>query len=674
MKVILDVETISTVDLLKRDTVNYAKSPDTHISVMSFKVAGEKKTHSLFLPRVCLIDTQSKKYQEAKEKAELIFAQQTSVTIIAHNYFFERMLLQEKLEAFLSVWGIKLNPELEIKYVCTQQWSQAHRKKGSLEMAAEGFDLDARKYSTGAALMKKVCKGTEIEPNKKRTVTLKTPTEWVNIDGIWYRGGKDIYNIMIKYCEIDVEVTDDLYKKLKSKEIYGDLKEYAHYTKEGMKLTNHINETGIRIDLDLLDKLEMASDFILSEATSIVRKHFGADTPNQNTLILRNLRKKGLLIDGMNKDDIQKAINNPLNEKHKDLFPHLKEFSRLNKACFYKIAAAKTKNYDGRLNNFLVFGGAAETGRWSGRGVQPQNFPRSEVEYETVKEFMKEDYKSKEKVLANLPTVTSALRPMLIPDSDESTFFIGDLSQIEARLALHVCGYDAVLEKLYNGWDIYVDAAMSRYKRKLTKKDKMERNFGKILILAGQFGQGAGALMQQCEEWGIPITFKEALKSVAAYRRKYKKIKQSWGKYDTLIEKHYKSKKPLKIKLRSGRVFNYGTIGRKLMKKKGRKDKEVFTYDVGGTKRQIYGSLMFQQTIQADARDIMNAKAVEMAKKGYDVRLLVHDEIIVHVPKDSDLDKITKDWETSAEEFLSEKYPNLKIESECIFSPTYYGH
>ena len=685
MKVVLDIETISTVDLKKHDTVRYAKHPSTHICVLSFKVVGEKEIYSLYLPSLSLIDTTKPKYDRAVKKAYEIFTRD-DLTIIAHNYFFEKTLFQDCLSRFFEKW-VDFDAELvekvipKWKYICTMQWMQSHRKKGGLNQATDAFDLKIKKYSTGASIMKSVCMGKKDKPKKLDCVVNGLNSQWVYVDGYWYKGGKEVYEKMIEYCEMDVKVTEELYKKQKSKKVYSDLKPFASYIKAGMELTKHMNETGLNIDMEFLPKLSEAANHVIAQCERTSLKHFDGLSRNQRVRITKYLKSIGMDINGVGAIDVQAAKRNKDNKKFKEKIDALEVYNKLNKSSFNKIQAMSDKNVDGKIFNFLTFSGAAETGRWSGRGVQPQNFPRpvknpktgKEYTIKEIRDLIEKNHKNKKWCVENVGVIESALRTTVIPDESNLIFFITDLCQIEARIALSQNGYEDVVKDISDGWDIYSDMATAIYKKNIKKGDS-ERHLGKESILGCQFGLSAPTFMKNMlDKYGIQISFKEAVKAVGAYKKKYKNIPKKWAEYDSLIQKHYKSKKPLKIQLQSGRWLNFGIIGQKKVVKKG-KTKYQFTYNVSGSERIIYGSLMFQHTIQATARDIMLIKMAEMANKGYDTKLTVHDEAIYQVKKGSDLKKLSKDWEEAGSKVLKKLFKGLIIDSDCCLSETYFSH
>lgn len=676
MKVVVDIETISTVDLLKHDTVRYASHDSTKICVLSFKVVGEKEIHTLYLPSLALIDTTKPKYQRAVKKVKEVFTNE-NLTLIAHNYFFEKTLFIHQLHKFLKNW-IDLEGVYPScwNYICTMQWVMSHRKKGALDKAADVFNLKARKYSTGASLMKNICKGVKEKPKKLESTVNGISTQWIYVDGYWYKGGKEAYEKMIEYCEIDVLVTEQLYKKLKSKKVYGDLKPFSKYIKAGMELTKKMNEYGLRIDMDFLPKLSQAANNIIAECEKTSLKHFDGLSRNQRVKITKYLKSVGMDINGVGGVDVLAAKQSEANKKFKTELKALEKYNRLNKASFNKIQAIKDKQVEGKIHNFLTFAGAAETGRWSGRGVQPQNFPRPSGDYKVkeIRDLINKNYKDKKWCIENVDVIESALRTLVIPDFDNQTFFITDLSQIEARITLYECGYKDVVDKIAEGWDIYSDMATTIYKKKIKKGD-WQRNVGKEAILGCGFGMSPPKFFKTLtERYGKNfISYKEAVKAVGNYRKKYKNIPRKWAEYDNLIKKHFKSKTPLKIQLKSGRWLNYGNIERKKVVKNG-KTKYQFTYNVSGSQRVIYGSLMFQQTVQATARDIMLIKMAEMADKGYDTKLTVHDEAVYQVDKCANLNKLARDWKESGAEVLEKQFKGLKIDSDCCLSDTYFSH
>jgi DNA polymerase len=108
-----------------------------------------------------------------------------------------------------------------------------------------------------------------------------------------------------------------------------------------------------------------------------------------------------------------------------------------------------------RLNYY-----AAHTGRWGGADGNYQNLPRG-----------------------------SRLRESIIAPEGKS-LVVCDLSAIEARVLPYLAGQEDVVDVFRRGEDVYCDMASKVYQRPITKKDKTERQVGKLLVLSSGYGMG----------------------------------------------------------------------------------------------------------------------------------------------------------------------------------------
>ena len=94
--VILDLETVSAVDIKKRGTAAYAADSSTFISVICFKELGKEKTYTLTHP---LLGAEPNKNFALSILKKLLHH---GTKIIALNAAFERHMLNHKLHDFMK--------------------------------------------------------------------------------------------------------------------------------------------------------------------------------------------------------------------------------------------------------------------------------------------------------------------------------------------------------------------------------------------------------------------------------------------------------------------------------------------------------------------------------------------------------------------------------------------
>ena len=107
---------------------------------------------------------------------------------------------------------------------------------------------------------------------------------------------------------------------------------------------------------------------------------------------------------------------------------------------------------DGYMRGIFQFYGAESTGRWSGRRVQPQNFPRPSCSQDEI------ERRISERDLASLQDVANCLRGMIAaPEGQE--LICSDFSSIEARVLAWMAGQQDVIDAFVDGLDLYKVAA-----------------------------------------------------------------------------------------------------------------------------------------------------------------------------------------------------------------------
>lgn len=170
----------------------------------------------------------------------------------------------------------------------------------------------------------------------------------------------------------------------------------------------------------------------------------------------------------------------------------------------------KVKTYDilnaGPRNRFMANGRIVSN---SGMKVQLQNLPRGTVEYDWQQQLIPSMYRGDLDTLGlicNSPmqAVSDLIRLMLIPDPGNE-FLVADFSAIEARGLAFLAGEEKVLQTFREGADIYLVAGEGIFGRKLTKKDKQERQISKCAVLALGYQGGVGAFQNMAKIYGVSM-------------------------------------------------------------------------------------------------------------------------------------------------------------------------
>jgi hypothetical protein len=299
------------------------------------------------------------------------------------------------------------------------------------------------------------------------------------------------------------------------------------------------------------------------------------------------------------------------------------------------------------------------TGRFSGAGIQPHNFPKG---------FLKEekcpmtaiwvDILTLEKAQVEakygcsmLKLLSHALRGAITARNGRH-LFVADYASIEVRVLLWLAEDEAHLDMLRKGVDMYVDMASKIYDRRLTKEDKTERGLGKVAVLGLGYQMGASKFVDSAKLMaGVEITEEFSKTVVDTYRAEYWRVKQLW--YDCEEAAIAAVENPGEPQS-AGRVvyvvedsrflFCYLPSGRRLAypfpEIQERKTpwgavKNALTYMgvdqyTRKWRRQVsYGGLLVENNTQAVARDIMAEGLLRVAQtRVYEPVLSIHDEAV----------------------------------------------
>jgi DNA polymerase len=201
---------------------------------------------------------------------------------------------------------------------------------------------------------------------------------------------------------------------------------------------------------------------------------------------------------------------------------------------------------DGRVKGMYVFGGAAATGRLSGRALQPQNLTRATIgaledeaaAIEMIAERGAECFDAlKEKWGPVGRTLSRLIRPAFVAP-EGYTMLWADWSAIEARVLPWLAGSDEAEEVLdifrQNDTDpslpdIYKVQAGKILGKPASEVTKAERqSHGKVPVLSLGFAGGRGALFNMARIYGASFTEEEAQDIVDLWRGENKWAVRFW--------------------------------------------------------------------------------------------------------------------------------------------------
>lgn len=632
----IDFETRSTCDLKARGVHAYATDPTTDIWCLAFQFDGEAVM--LWHPDM----------PETNALRELALHVEMGGIVKAHNAAFELAIWNE---VFAKRYGMPaLNPE---QVRCTMAQAYAMSLPGSLENAAAAVGLAAQKDMKGHRLMLQMAQPRRIEA-----------------DGtiVWWEDS-DRKQRLFTYCKNDVAVEVELDPRLMPL----SEKEQALWV-----LDQKINNRGVRVDVALIQKTLKSVESEKKRLDAEMRKVAGGAVASCSAVSQLGdwIRWQGVAIDGVAKADVIDALK--LDGLPSSVRQALLLRQEAGKTSTAKLGAMLSAvSADGRVRHIHQYHAAA-TGRWGGRRIQGQNFPRPRkgVKPKHIEEMVKliDAGRFDELDLLHGPmmdAIADCLRAMIVPALGHD-FIICDFSSIEARVLAWLAGEEAVLEIFAGDGKVYEHAAARIFNKAVEDVTDSERQIGKVAVLALGYGGGVGAFQTMAKGYGVVISDSEAEIIKAAWRKAHPAIVQYWYDVENAAIaaclsagevfsagagaraiKFVKKGSFLWCRLPSGRCLAYpyprimqvetpwGAVKDALTYKSEldsqalKKAKVVADPTNAGRWHRIstYGGSLVENVTQAVARDILADSMFALEAKGYPVVMHVHDEVVCEVPE-----------------------------------------
>jgi DNA polymerase len=629
-KIYIDFETRSAVNLKTVGTALYAEHPTTDVLCVAFA-----------------IDDGLIKISDWRTL--LAWAKERWVIWISHNAFFEQQIYKNLLVKRSAY------PEIPIEHWrCTMAKALAHGLPASLDKCAKELKLPIAKDMEGRDSMLRLSKprkdGSFWTPEEK-------PEEF-----------EKLYN----YCKQDVKVMrliDQTLPDLSAKE------------QKIWFIDQRINNEGIRIDKNAVEaaiKLYGADD---AKRQAEFRKITGGipNSSRQRGKLLIWLKNQGANLKDTQSSTITAILQNSSTNLPKNVRTVLNICQSSGKSSIAKYKKMLIHaDQQGIVKGILQYYGA-HTGRWSGRGIQIQNFPRPMINPDNVLEALIDEDLFK-LLYANAPRALSFMLRRTVIAPNNHTFLGADFSQIEARVLAWLAGQTDVLEAFASGRDLYCEEASKIYGYEVTKQHKNERLVGKVAVLALGFGGGIGAFAEMSKGYGLDLSGVyeplwrttneiERLLANEAYERFCRTAKKgivSINKNAALVADiikqrrrngnkaivNYWSRVEAAVRmaiqnssLQSKSVFSTEKIGNRLFLTcrlpSGRKLYYLDPHISEGSIRytgldpktkqfkiqSTYGGKLVENIVQAVARDIM-AEAMYRLENKYPTAFTVHDELV----------------------------------------------
>jgi DNA polymerase bacteriophage-type len=467
--VVLDFESASSCDLLKSGAWRYSMDFSTFITHIGFKVVVDN------IPRPTRVLKGAECNRVDPELHEL--ACDPSVMFLCHNSSFE-----------MAMWKYHMvplgYPELSIdRWHDTMASAAMHSLPLGLDPLTNALDLPIKKDMEGHRLMLKMCK-----PDKEGGWSQHTPEN------------------MQREAEYNVTDVDGQFGVYLATQGLGAEERQIWLTDQ------IINQRGILIDTNFVHACVDVLNQVRQPMTEEFRQITGGLNPTQREKVLNWVNEQGVPLGDMRKGTLD-AMLDPDDEFGMEAWdqigtapmpPNVHRVLTLRRSLASSSVAKlermlRCAGPDGRVRYTMQYHGAG-TGRWAGRLIQIQNYPRGEIQerqgltpeiladaimtrnVDTVRELWGDDIFS---------AIISSLRSCIVPDRSKGRILaVGDYAQVEARNVLSFAGHhDRASE--FDTTDAYAELGALIFKHPVNKKDNpRERQVGKNALLGSGFGLG----------------------------------------------------------------------------------------------------------------------------------------------------------------------------------------
>lgn len=618
----VDFETRSDIDLTKTGVYRYVESPHTSVTRMGYAFDYEPVNlwrKGELLPR--------RVFEHVREGGK----------VRAFNAQFERIMWNGVL-ALKEGW-----PKLPLEQTyCTQAQALNMGLPASLDKAAEALGLSIR-----------------VDPGKRRRMLKFCKPQLVNTDGsiIWYDDPEEARKFDGD-CMVDVEIERKLATRVKP---LSD-SERAVYL-----LDQRVNDRGICLDLVLIRAAQAM--------VQTVAKNLDADVKKLTAGMVENTRKRTELmnwlwlhsdledsVDAIDKHALARLLKNEnLSEAARVVVTIRTEAAKSSTAKLNTMLRAVCR--DSRIRGTLQYYGARQTGRFAGRLMQTQNFPRGHIKPHELDEIVF-DVKNQGVEFIDvihgppLDVVSSLLRGCIVAGPGRE-LMVADFNAIEARVLAWLADERPLLHAFRTGVDPYRIMAASIYGIDVSKVTALMRNLGKMVVLAAGYQLGGKTLRTRLALSNIDVERAFADHIIEVYRDTNPAIRDFWYLIDGACKdaiRHpgtiFKNRAVmvlckdavLYIKLPSGRKLAYlrPTIATQIVRDEETGEvwerEQIFYWGVDPVTYRwaqlyTYGGKLTENIVQAIARDLLVEAMLRTEAAGFPTVFHVHDEIVAETPE-----------------------------------------
>jgi DNA polymerase bacteriophage-type len=606
--IVIDFETRSRCNI-KAGASRYSLDPSTECLCLSYKIGNEPVT--TWRPG-------------EPDPVDLLCAVHGGDLIWAHNVSFE-----------MAIWANVMVARHDWPPVPLWQWrcTMAECLAAGLPASLESVGLSLQLPSSD--LKDKAGHRVMLKMSKPRKPTKKNKKEW-------HDDQKD-FDTLVAYCEQDVVAENAIHHRvprLNNREL------------SVFQLDKKINARGVKIDRQLAKTAIGIWDSHTRRLNSeIFAKTKGrVKSANEVARLTRELIHYDLWTGKLRKSDVDAMLQLNIDPPARRLLEIRQELSK-SSVSKYKAMLLSAES-DDRIRGCLQYHGA-QTGRFAGRLIQPQNFARGKLEHQDEIDFLVDLVKRGNydlvRALSPLPVgelLSSLLRSAIVAEEGH-TLLVADFAAIEARGLAWAAGEEWLLEAFRNKSDVYKHMASKIYKVPYDEVTKSQRFYGKTTTLGAGYSMGAPKFLEFLALLGVESSLGFCKTVIDAYRQENKNIVNLWRAAEKAAVATVATGKPhavgpfvfrlqgewLKCQMPAGRDINYYRPA--LVP--GKYDKQLTYIGTNKTGKpamvKTYGGKLVENFIQGLCRDLLVDAMGRLEQAGYTVILSVHDEIICEVPE-----------------------------------------
>lgn len=637
MNVSIDIETYSSVDLGETGVTKYAASPDFEILMMAWAIDDGPVEITDFMP----IRDPKRGLLE-----RLNAWMRSGATISAYNASFEWTCI--------CAWlGELATPEWREQLLQHMRCTMAHAAYVGLPigLAATGAALqlpqDKQKLALGRKLIDVFSKPSKKALAGARVTPQQEPDKWA---------------LFLDYCKQDVEAERAIAQALAAHPLPND--EWALW-----RNTCRLNARGIQVDGHLVQgALAIMADE--QERLKADAAQLGLDNPN--SLPQLKAAVNDALADVEEITTLRKADVEELLEKYPDngrLQALLQGRLAGGKSSLAKYPTIDAAALNSRVHDLTMYYGASRTGRFAGRGVQPQNLPRIYMKAPVLDAARRTARRGSTQGLRLLfdevqDPLSQLLRTAFIPALGHR-LLVADYSAIEARVIAWLAKETWAMEVFAGHGRIYEAAASAMFGVPIERirpglPDYELRQKGKVATLALGYAGGTGALINM-GALRSGLTEDELPDIVNRWRAANPNIVQLWADIEAAALECVQDYRTIRLPV--GLVFAITQVGQEIAmtiqlpsKRKlyylaprivagGRFNQPSLHYlDAKSGGKMVltptFGGKLTENVVQAIARDCLCETLLKLEILDYRAVLHVHDEVVLEAPAGSELQPV----------------------------------